>query len=1202
MQEVKDPINKNLTSIFRAPNYSSINASLDQYFSQEFTYLRPFYSPPFSVIKSVQEFEYTERMWLESQLDKFLNEGDRGIFLLEGEGGTGKTSFLAEWVYQEEAIHHFFEYAPGSDCIQAAKGSLGAQIIRIFSMADWIPPNQFQEAIRQPDFLRDLLAEAAQRRIQPDQNPKMVIVIDGFDELGWIDGVNELGVVDKLPENVYLVISQLPRSKKLKTNAPVKTIYLGAESPFHLSELKLFCLHELSGPPFRQSNNRLNLEQLCDIFVERSNGNWITLHTLLNLAKDPEFEGFSLDQLHSSLPDSLCRCYLRDFSILKETDHADWYRFILPILGLLSTYQGNVSVPQLAGYANLKIDDRLINKYLDHDLRKFLMAGFHNQYRLKHFSLREFFSGNLEKGNLTLQEESFLYELVENTRHFHDNFSQEILSAWGGIDEGLNELRNKTNFMPLDLYGLDHLASHLIGAHSVERLKSLINLEWVLEKKTGNQSQRFSLPLAKKMIMRRDFATSAKYVNSWHQVKHSQDRLFGYLEDVKKAWQTCETVGEQVRYALILSSVASAPIQSIDTIGIGDQGEKDQVIASIAACLAKAGDPSGAMNTLEKIKNKRWKTQAYIEIANYVPSTSIPAILRFCYVLEDNWAQTQIINNCALRLADLRKTAQALDTARQIPVETHLNQILTQLASKFFEEDLIELALEAVHSIKNDHLQVDLLSQFSKSMEKESQQIVLMMVQGFQNNVIKAQALTRLAPNILNPLQKETLRLCQQIDDEENRGSALAGVIPYLDETLLKDAIALIREIKDENFRAPALVALTIRTAEAENPERAFKLLPAIFGENPIASAIAGIVPYLDQDLRLEALAMVHSFKDPGCQVRALESLIPFLHDPVLDDILSKGLNLKNEMLQNIIIGAIAKRYLEIGEHQKSIELNRHCKSDEQRLKLLTGLTPFLPENLRSEILTIAQTIDVPALRASALLGIAPFLPEEAFEDALSTVVTILEQSKLDLNLRLDNFLKIMILFTQRGEFHQALNILQEIQDDGGISQAVVRILPLLPLDYQNLAFNAMDKIQDPGNKISTLVELAPYLSTSQIKNTLAELQGLGDEKIITKAIVGLAPYAGQENIQDFLEIMPFISNKDLRAQALKATIPLWLQIPKPFGLFLWKETIYNLAKRPRSDLLSDLQALAPIISHLGGNRSLKEILQAIQDVTRWWN
>ena len=154
----------------------------------------------------------------------------------------------------------------------------------------------------------------------------------------------------------------------------------------------------------------------------------------------------------------------------------------------------------------------------------------------------------------------------------------------------------------------------------------------------------------------------------------------------------------------------------------------------------------------------------------------------------------------------------------------------------------------------------------------------------------------------------------------------------------------------------------------------------------------------------------------------------------------------------------------------------------------------------------------------------------------------------------------------------------------------MVRIIPLLPLDYQTFALDAVDRIQDPGNRVSTLVELAPRLSTNQLINTFTKLKDLDDEKTLTKAIVGLAPYAGQEYFQDFLETTLSISNKELRVQAFKATTPLWLQIPKTFGLFLLKETIYNLAKRPRSDLLSDLQILAPMISHLGGNTALRNL------------
>lgn len=43
------------------------------------------------------------------------------------------------------------------------------------------------------------------------------------------------------------------------------------------------------------------------------------------------------------------------------------------------------------------------------------------------------------------------------------------------------------------------------------------------------------------------------------------------------------------------------------------------------------------------------------------------------------------------------------------------------------------------------------------------------------------------------------------------------------------------------------------------------------------------------------------------------------------------------------------------------------------------------------------------------------------------------------------------------------------------------------------------------------------------------------------------------------------------------------------------------LARRTRADLLSDLQALVPVIATLGGETAVVETFNAVADVGRWW-
>ena len=54
-------------------------------------------------------------------------------------------------------------------------------------------------------------------------------------------------------------------------------------------------------------------------------------------------------------------------------------------------------------------------------------------------------------------------------------------------------------------------------------------------------------------------------------------------------------------------------------------------------------------------------------------------------------------------------------------------------------------------------------------------------------------------------------------------------------------------------------------------------------------------------------------------------------------------------------------------------------------------------------------------------------------------------------------------------------------------------------------------------------------------------------------------------------------------------------------GQVLWPETLRALARHRRAELLDDLNALLPLIEHLGGAEAVQETFLAMRDVARWW-
>ena len=89
--------------------------------------------------------------------------------------------------------------------------------------------------------------------------------------------------------------------------------------------------------------------------------------------------------------------------------------------------------------------------------------------------------------------------------------------------------------------------------------------------------------------------------------------------------------------------------------------------------------------------------------------------------------------------------------------------------------------------------------------------------------------------------------------------------------------------------------------------------------------------------------------------------------------------------------------------------------------------------------------------------------------------------------------------------------------------------------------------------------------------------------------------------IEDALVATRLVENVQNRRDSLTKLAPsLARLLPERLGR-LWRETLHTAAVGPRSQLLEDLGAIAPVISALGGQAALRETIQAIDDVGRWW-
>ena len=113
---------------------------------------------------------------------------------------------------------------------------MATQLIRA-----WGLPLDAIVAPLRPNFLQDLLKQAADRRDRDKPDEKIVLVVDALDEAGPSPaGKNTLGLPEVLPKGVYLVVSQRPVEVSLATEAPRQIERIDAQSEENRKDIRRF--------------------------------------------------------------------------------------------------------------------------------------------------------------------------------------------------------------------------------------------------------------------------------------------------------------------------------------------------------------------------------------------------------------------------------------------------------------------------------------------------------------------------------------------------------------------------------------------------------------------------------------------------------------------------------------------------------------------------------------------------------------------------------------------------------------------------------------------------------------------------------------------------------------------------------------------------------------------------------------------------
>jgi hypothetical protein len=1059
-----------VTEQFRPPGDRSVIVGRDvinsiivtgdhnRFFIGHYERLRDAYIRPWSVFERVKLDRFVGREWLTAEIDAFLRDEERGYFVLEAGAGLGKTTFLAHLVKERGYIHHFAELAPGPTGIAPGLKNLAAQLVRVWGL-DPLAEGVLPGAASRPDFLQDLLAEAARKRNEVRPDEKIVLVVDALDEAGTVPGQNVLGLPQVLPAGIYFLVSQRPVAVALRVEGPSRVFHLEAEGGKNVADMLAYLEAAVTWPGVAHTleEGGYTQTQFVETMLHKCRGIWVYLHYIVGEIERGERSPLDL----AVLPNDVWQYYAQYWRRWQKGDkqeEADWYGEVLPLLGTLAAAQEALSMPLLCTLAGVAERPEL-RRLLREEWRPFLAlekTKASQRYRLYHASLREFLDGKAQLTRMKEAERSLAEELVDATRQAHSRIADRYLvGAWGELEDRLPGLKDPAKRDVDDRYGVRHLAAHLEGSRRVDELHRLLSVEWFHQ-----EEEHYSRPgwrgLMDRLLRRQRVRMRTHLENAWYEAHAHVGDTLGYLGDVARAWrlarETSErrilqgkpapSVGLEIRYALLTASINSqvrnvpaalltalvegrvwTPIQGLAYARkLPDSKQRAEALAGLASHLPESLRNEAlreALAAVGKIGGHRAGGGALGGMIHQLPESLLQEALDASRTIKDADTRAELIAWTALRLQEPLGTGafqEALEAARAIQDAEARARVLTELAPHQPDllEPLLQEALAAARAIEPEAARVEVLTR-----------------------------LTSLLPEPLrNKALDEAFTAAQAIGSDWfsawDQAEALAGLAPYLQEPLLQKVLAAAWELPELSIhglspQVEVLTALAPRLPEGQREKvlqttltRAQRLPKRhSMDRNPRARALARLAPLFSEPLRSkilkETLAAARAIKADDTWAGTLARLAP-------------------ELTESMLQGAL--------QQARRLHATDAFGDESPRAEALTALAPHLPEPLRQEAmkgaLAAVRAIFDHGFRAGALVELAPYLSEPLLREALEAALELVPEFASEVDSPRTEALVGLTPYLPEPLLREALAAMDAIGDDWSRAMALARLLPQL--------------------------------------------------------------------------------------------------------------------------------------------------------------
>lgn len=655
---------------------------------------------------------------------------------------------------------------------------------------------------------------------------------------------------------------------------------------------------------------------------------------------------------------------------------------------------------------------------------------------------------------------------------------------------------------------------------------------------------------------------------------------------------------------------------------IKDEPSQAECLNELAAWLPPPEREEALREVLVKIRTSPYdfsKVQLLGAAARYLPESLLSEAFGITQEIRMDIDRSSALLSLAPRLAELgrqtealklvksevrsgpgRALAQALAMMAPFLKEEHLPQAL-QLAGKLYFEDsraeaivglgpylsgkLLRRAYTMVKSMKHEMHQVEPLAVLLRKHpdakgEEHLEHVIRAAIPEYASRSAQSEALSRLAINLPNRLLKVALSESHRIDDEKRQVKALAVMASFLSPRqkakAAKSVLSKARSIERERDRYEALVYVTPLIAEVDGENSALDVALSIKHPDYSAWATASVLQlmsqtkrkeflinllnswrktehgpmlpdaykhlatYLAETLWSEAIAFARENKWANPRSRMLTSLMSHAADiDRLREILPFALDIQEEPARSNAQAEAARQLARLGYLEDALDLVQSMTNEIHRVDGLEGIIPYLPKNMLQQVVVSVEELTFEGRRWSVLSDLAP-------------------------------------RFAAIGEWRLAVQLLNAIEVVNRQALATARMVKHAPVDQRQRVVEHALKIANGA-------------------------QGDNDDWWLGEVLTHLVPYVSDAQLERMLELALNIVAPVIREDVLSAISKKLVNLRPSDAYRLWSMVLQRSAELSRAELMSNLIGLIPVVAFLGEEESVAEIMNAIDDVGRWW-